>query len=130
MLPATGYVFVRVPSGVLLVIPSPVLPATGYVSLRVPSGVLLVIPSPVLPVTGVPEGAVEDSVRRMLSLVVANEDTMWLTVEIGDAVVVVVIVVVDIVVIMVDMVVVVAEVDVVVDVAAATKQPKAYFTPN
>ena len=101
-----------------------------------------------LPATAVPERAVEGSVRRMLSLVVANEDTVGLIVAIGDAVVVVVIVVVDIVVVMVDMVVVVVdvvvvvvvvvvvdvmvvvEVDVVVVVVAATKQPNAYFTPS
>ena len=82
----------------------------------------------------VPERAVGDSVRRTLSLVVANEDTMWLIVEIRDAVVVVVIYVVNVVVVVVVFVVVVVmvvvEVDIVVVVVAATKHPNASFTSN
>ena len=72
------------------------------------------------PATGAPEGTVDDFVRRMSILVVANEDTVGLIVAIGDAVVVVVIVVIVVIVVVVVVVVVVT----------ATQQPNAYFIPS
>ena len=67
----------------------------------------------------VPETVVDGSVRMMLSLDVANGDTVWLIVATGDTVVVVV-----------EVVMVVVEVELVEGFFAATKQQNAYFTPS